>query len=159
MLATGISGLARPSAICNGSWLDESKAYSIITQEVYDHQFANGGIPAHEGLPHDQFSGFDGYAQPFNHQQPPFPGPPTPPNQHPVPAAARVLGQPQPGLSAASSADILPPLTKQELEDQAQSRRQGSNSDEDELTPAQSRRKAQNRAAYVPHAPIATLLS
>jgi len=40
-------------------------------------------------------------------------------------------------------------LTKQELEDQAQSRRQGSNSEEDDLTPAQSRRKAQNRAAYV----------
>ncbi|RKU45407.1 hypothetical protein DL546_005432 [Coniochaeta pulveracea] len=110
--------------------------------DAFDHQFANG-------IPHNQFSAFDSYTAPFNHQQQHFPGPPTPPSQHPV-AVQRVIAQPQPGLNAASIAPelpLLPPLTKQELEEQAQSRRQGSNSDEDELTPAQSRRKAQNRAA------------
>jgi hypothetical protein len=45
-----------------------------------------------------------------------------------------------------STADVLA-LSKTEPEDA--SRRQGSNSEEDDLTPAQSRRKAQNRAAYV----------
>jgi AP-1-like transcription factor len=37
------------------------------------------------------------------------------------------------------------PLTKEETDDHAN--RQGSNSDDEDLTPAQSRRKAQNRAA------------
>jgi hypothetical protein len=40
-------------------------------------------------------------------------------------------------------------MTKVESMEDAQNRRGGSNSEEDELTPAQSRRKAQNRAAYV----------
>ncbi|KAM7205627.1 fluconazole resistance protein 3 [Rhypophila sp. PSN 637] len=100
---------------------------------VYD-QFPNG-------IPHDQFPGFDNYAAQFNSQQS-FPGPPTPPNQHPAPV------QPSNGTArpTQSQADVLA-MTKMEAEDQAQARRQGSNSDEDELTPAQSRRKAQNRAA------------
>lgn len=50
--------------------------------------------------------------------------------------------------------DILPttkpdPGMMDDLQQQDQSRRGGSNSDDDEMTPAQSRRKAQNRAAYV----------
>ncbi|KAM7208946.1 fluconazole resistance protein 3 [Naviculisporaceae sp. PSN 640] len=100
---------------------------------VYD-QFPNG-------MPHEQFSGFDNYGAPYNSQQA-FPGPPTPPNQHPAPV------QPINGTAHPSQtpADVLA-LTKMEAEDQAQARRQGSNSEEDELTPAQSRRKAQNRAA------------
>jgi len=78
----------------------------------------------------------------FNPQQT-FPGPPTPPGQHPV-------AQPGNGSAhtahPAATADALA-ITKAENDEQ--SRRQGSNSDEEELTPAQSRRKAQNRAAYV----------
>ncbi|KAH8884318.1 hypothetical protein GQ53DRAFT_829978 [Thozetella sp. PMI_491] len=102
--------------------------------EVYD-QFPNG-LP-HQ---HDQFQpNFDGYA-PFNPQQS-FPGPPTPPNQHPG-----VHGQPQPVQPIGADAADLLPVTKTEASEQ--SHRQGSNSGEDdEQTPAQSRRKAQNRAA------------
>lgn len=100
---------------------------------VYD-QFPNG-------IPHEQFSGFDNYAAQYNSQTT-FPGPPTPPNQHP-PTVQPINGGAHPPQI---SADVLA-LTKMEAEDQAQARRQGSNSEEDELTPAQSRRKAQNRAA------------
>ena len=46
-------------------------------------------------------------------------------------------------------ADILP-MSK--VDPDQSSRNNASNSDEDDLTPAQSRRKAQNRAAYVPAA-------
>ncbi|KAK3941909.1 fluconazole resistance protein 3 [Diplogelasinospora grovesii] len=93
------------------------------------------------GIPQEQFQSFDNYA-PFNPQAA-FPGPPTPPNQHPA-----VHGQPINGSAhhAHPGADVLI-MTKSEAEDLAQNRRQGSNSEEDELTPAQSRRKAQNRAA------------
>ncbi|KAK5654418.1 hypothetical protein OQA88_7328 [Cercophora sp. LCS_1] len=101
--------------------------------EVYE-QFPNG-------MPHEPFQNFDNYVQ-FNAQQA-FPGPPTPPGQHPaaVPAVQPINGaarQPHPAADAVA-------VTKAESEEQ--SRRQGSNSEEDELTPAQSRRKAQNRAA------------
>ena len=97
--------------------------------EIYE-QFPNG-------LPHEPFQNFENYNQ-FN-PQPIFPGPPTPPGQHvaqPVNTAAAHAAPP--------AADALS-ITKAETDEQ--SRRQGSNSDEDELTPAQSRRKAQNRAA------------
>ncbi|KAK3383557.1 hypothetical protein B0T24DRAFT_53632 [Lasiosphaeria ovina] len=97
--------------------------------EVFE-QFPNG-------LPHDQFQNYDNYVQ-FN-AQPAFPAPPTPPGQHP--AVQPVNGATHP---TGAAGDLLP-LTKAETDEQ--SRRQGSNSDEDELTPAQSRRKAQNRAA------------
>ncbi|KAK3311419.1 uncharacterized protein B0T15DRAFT_74802 [Chaetomium strumarium] len=97
--------------------------------EIYD-QFPNG-------IPHEQFQNYDNYAQ-FNASQP-FPGPPTPPGQRPVP--------PVNGLVHGPTADLLP-AHKTEPDDQALNRRQGSNSaEEDDLTPAQSRRKAQNRAA------------
>jgi hypothetical protein len=133
----------RDSAFCqlrlgsSASDCGNERAYTIITQELFD-QYPNGLTP-------EQFHpNFDNYVQ-FNAGQA-FPGPPTPPGQLPVHAAVApvngVVHQPGP------TPDILP-VSKVEAEDQAQSRRQGSNSEEDDLTPAQSRRKAQNRAAYV----------
>ncbi|KAK4043828.1 hypothetical protein C8A01DRAFT_32147, partial [Parachaetomium inaequale] len=100
--------------------------------EIFD-QYPNA-------LPSEQFQNFDGFVQ-YNSGQA-FPGPPTPPGQLPVHAVvAPVNGAVhQPGPTT----EILP-LSKIEADDA--SRRQGSNSEEDDLTPAQSRRKAQNRAA------------
>ncbi|WYZ39198.1 hypothetical protein EsH8_III_001112 [Colletotrichum jinshuiense] len=112
--------------------------------------------------PNDQhFSSFDNYAAAqsqaqFNPQHASFngpPGPPTPPN-HGLPVQQSVQPQPQqPGRNAMSvppGQQINPqteaPVHKQEpFDDHA--RRGGSNSDDEDLTPAQSRRKAQNRAA------------
>ena len=111
-----------------GQW-----AYTIITQEIFE-QYPHG-------LPSDPFQAFDNYVQFNAGQQASFPGPPTPPGQLPARAPAGQLAH-QPG----STPDLLA-ITKAEADDQ--SRRQGSNSDEDDMTPAQSRRKAQNRAAYV----------
>lgn len=110
----------------------------MITQEVYE-QYPNG-------IPHEQFQNFDNYVQ-FNPAQT-FPGPPTPPGQAPIPAPV----QPGPINGAVPQArpptvEILP-LSKIDFDEQSR-RQQGSNSEEDDLTPAQSRRKAQNRAAYV----------
>lgn len=124
--------------------LDE-KAYTIITQEGFDH------------FPNDQFQNFEQYAAHFNPQQtfPGPPGPPTPPNQHPAALGGQQQQQQQAqtlngGAAAANMkaipADVLA-MTKAEPNDDLRGGRQGSNSDEDELTPAQSRRKAQNRAA------------
>ncbi|GAW22421.1 hypothetical protein EKO27_g3071 [Xylaria grammica] len=99
----------------------------------------------YESFPnHDQFQpNFDQYAQ-FNHHNQPFPGPPGPP----TPPNISLHGQNHTGSNGThqvknSQADILP-LTKP---DPDTSRQTGSNSDEDDLSPAQSRRKAQNRAA------------
>ncbi|PNH37923.1 hypothetical protein VD0004_g8872 [Verticillium dahliae] len=121
----------------------------------------------HQQQPH--FSSFDHYQAQFLHQQAqaaanpaaqvPFPGPPTPPNnptvrqqqqqqhrQEPPSQAAVGNGvhaqpiQPHPDAAAAAAAQ------KQEALDD-HNRRGGSNSDDDDMTPAQSRRKAQNRAA------------
>lgn len=100
--------------------------------EVFD-QFPNG-------LPQDQFQTFDTFAQYGQHQG--FPDPPTPPNQH-----TGRHGQPQLSQGMNGGADGLSLPKTETLEDLAQSRRQGSNSDDEDLTPAQSRRKAQNRAA------------
>ncbi|KAI1343331.1 hypothetical protein F5Y15DRAFT_231164 [Xylariaceae sp. FL0016] len=93
---------------------------------------------------------FDQYGQ-FNQQSQPFhgpPGPPTPPT-HPLHGQnsqtqlnTSLNGAQQPNKSH-SQPEILP-LAKQ---DPDANRMTGSNSEEDELTPAQSRRKAQNRAA------------
>ena len=128
--------------------LDE-KAYTIITQEGFDH------------FPNDQFQNFEQYAAHFNPQQtfPGPPGPPTPPNQHPAALGGQQQQQQAQTLNGGAAAanmkaipaDVLA-MTKAEPNDDLRGGRQGSNSDEDELTPAQSRRKAQNRAAYVvPH--------
>ncbi|KAK0723790.1 hypothetical protein B0T21DRAFT_293747 [Apiosordaria backusii] len=107
--------------------------------EVYE-QFPNG-------IPHEQFQNYDNFLQ-FNPAQT-FPGPPTPPGQVPVPAP--VQQQPHPINGAVPQArpptvEILPNLSKIDF-DELSRRQQGSNSEEDDLTPAQSRRKAQNRAA------------
>ncbi|KAK3393132.1 hypothetical protein B0H63DRAFT_11235 [Podospora didyma] len=108
------------------------EAYTIITQDGFEQRFPNG-------LP-DQYQTFDGFVG-FNPQQT-FPAPPTPPGQHP--AAVQPVNPAAHSSGPGPAADLLP-ITKAESDEQ--SRRQGSNSDEDELTPAQSRRKAQNRAA------------
>ncbi|KAJ4386237.1 AP-1-like transcription factor [Gnomoniopsis smithogilvyi] len=102
----------------------------------------------------EQFQNFDQYAAAhFNAQPPPpFPGPPTPPNHHP---SVHTNGQPQPShpaINGATGAAVkptqLPGLAMTKSEPMGDLDRQGSNSaDEEELTPAQSRRKAQNRAA------------
>ncbi|KAK0729682.1 hypothetical protein B0H67DRAFT_4911 [Lasiosphaeris hirsuta] len=110
-----------------------SEDFNTTTSPPVYEQFPNG-------IPHDQFQNFDNYVQ-FNATQT-FPGPPTPPGQHP---AQSVNGARQPPPPPASAAELLAAATKAENDEQ--NRRQGSNSEEDELTPAQSRRKAQNRAA------------
>ncbi|KAJ4298492.1 AP-1-like transcription factor [Collariella sp. IMI 366227] len=103
--------------------------------EIYD-QFPGG-------ISHDQYQNFDnanGYLQ-FNPAQA-FPNPPTPPVSHPVQGSVPpVNGFVQ---QSGPTPDVLA-VSKVEAEEQ--SRRQGSNSEEDDLTPAQSKRKAQNRAA------------
>ncbi|KAI1427249.1 hypothetical protein F5Y12DRAFT_181078 [Xylaria sp. FL1777] len=99
----------------------------------------------YESFPnHDQFpQNFDQYPQ-FNHHNQTFPGPPGPP----TPPNISLHGQNHTGTNGTlqakgSQADLLP-LTKQ---DPDTNRQTGSNSEEDDLSPAQSRRKAQNRAA------------
>ncbi|KAI0476096.1 hypothetical protein GGR56DRAFT_674599 [Xylariaceae sp. FL0804] len=105
--------------------------------EVYDG-FPNG----------EQFNtqNFDQYAQ-FNQPPQAFPGPPGPPTPpaHPMRGqnSAQVAGMNGAQQSKNLQADILP-MAKPDPDG---SRQTGSQSDEDELTPAQSRRKAQNRAA------------
>ncbi|KAJ4420849.1 AP-1-like transcription factor [Neurospora sp. IMI 360204] len=114
-----------------------SDDFNASPQELFD-QFPNG-------LSHDQFQNFEAFAQ-FNTQPSTFAGPPTPPTQQLPPTAQPING----AIHLQHSADLLQSLNnaKGELADEARARRQGSNSDEDEnLTPAQSRRKAQNRAA------------
>ncbi len=133
------------------------------------------GFPEFAG---DPFPAFENYGVQFPPapQQSVFPGPPTPPGQ-PLARPSAHAGQPQSlrpqqqvpastGIAVPlapasamitdpqSTPDILPNAKSEpgldDLQQQEQSRRGGSNSDDEELTPAQSRRKAQNRAAYVP---------
>ncbi|KAK4125056.1 hypothetical protein N657DRAFT_679842 [Parathielavia appendiculata] len=113
-----------------------SEDYNATSSPELFDQYPNG-------IPPEQFhTNFDNYVQ-FNHGQA-FPGPPTPPGHLPVHSAVApvngVVHQPGPTPE-------MVPVSKVEADDLAQSRRQGSNSEEDDLTPAQSRRKAQNRAA------------
>ncbi|PKS10447.1 hypothetical protein jhhlp_002198 [Lomentospora prolificans] len=110
-----------------------------------------------EHYPNDQpqyQATFDG-SFPTQFNQNAFPGPPTPPNQQ-QPAQALLNGvsaQVKPhGLDSlpvkqAESTSLEEQRKAQQAYAQAQSRRGQSNSDEEDLTPAQSRRKAQNRAA------------
>ncbi|ERS99582.1 bZIP transcription factor (Fcr3) [Sporothrix schenckii 1099-18] len=137
-----------------------SDDYTTTSPPEGFHEFANEHFPA-----------FENYGVQFAPQQPIFPGPPTPPGQSislgavhggqqqppPPQQHAPVTSVPATGPLATTSAmvidqDIL--STKPDLgmtddiqQQQDQSRRGGSNSDDDEMTPAQSRRKAQNRAA------------
>ncbi|KAI1658722.1 hypothetical protein F4813DRAFT_388488 [Daldinia decipiens] len=109
--------------------------------------------------PHDVYDGFQNseqfqqnfepYAQ-FNQQPQAFPGPPGPPTPptHPIHGQSSQSSQNQSQVNSASSvksnpADILPVAKP----DPDANRQTASNSDDDDLTPAQSRRKAQNRAA------------
>lgn len=129
--------------------------------EVYD-QFPN--VLPNEQFPtsrhEQQFRNYDSFVQ-FNPAQT-FPGPPTPPGQIPPPsghgAVAPVPVQAVPPATTTSAAitaaaqalsnpsDHLIPVSLFDPENERR-QRQGSHSDEEELTPAQSRRKAQNRAA------------
>lgn len=93
----------------------------------------------------DQLHNFDQYG-PFNHQaqQHAFQGPPGPPTPPTQPVQARNLSQSNgPAKSHQPQVDVIP-MTKSDPDG---SRQTGSNSDDEDLTPAQSRRKAQNRAA------------
>ncbi|KAI0149559.1 hypothetical protein GGR57DRAFT_225096 [Xylariaceae sp. FL1272] len=104
--------------------------------EIYE-QFQN----------HDHFQqpNFEHFSQFNNHQAQAFhgpPGPPTPPNLPLHGQNQAVVDDAQ--QMKAHQPDLMP-VTKQDPE--MNSRNTGSNSDEDDLTPAQSRRKAQNRAA------------
>ncbi|KAK7451953.1 bZIP transcription factor [Colletotrichum acutatum] len=122
--------------------------YTIMTdQDVYAE------------YPNDQqhFNNFDNYAaaQQFNPQHTSFPGPPgppTPPN-HGLPVQQPVQQQrtQHNGMSAPpvqqikAQPDAL--IHKQEPLDDHSRRGQSNSDDEENMTPAQSRRKAQNRAA------------
>lgn len=99
----------------------------------------------------DHFQNFEQYAQ-LNHAAAPnFPGPPGPPTPptHPMHSQGHAGGVNANLAHKNPQADILP-MSK--VDPDQSSRNNASNSDEDDLTPAQSRRKAQNRAAYVPAA-------
>jgi len=128
VLSTATGGRPPPNA------RSTSLTQALPTQEVFD------------GIPSEHFQGFDTYAAQFNLQSGAFAGPPTPPG-----AAGHAAPQQQPPVNGAQpiKADILPlaAADPNSPDDLAQARRGGSNSDEDEMTPAQSRRKAQNRAA------------
>lgn len=137
----------QPTLLASGScWMrgNMSKAYTFLTQDAFDH---------YQG---EHFQNFDQYtAAHFNTQPAPFPGPPTPPSQtqHPVVHNAQSHPAAHHGINGAAPTVKPPPqpnglaMTKTEPLGDIDGR-QGSNSaDEEDLTPAQSRRKAQNRAA------------
>ncbi|OAA42701.1 bZIP transcription factor (Fcr3) [Metarhizium rileyi] len=97
----------------------------------------------------DQFQGFEynqGFHNPSQHQSSGFPGPPTPPNpakfasQQP---ASQIHHQPP---SANGQLNCTMSASRSDGADDSNHTRVGSDED-DSLTPAQSRRKAQNRAA------------
>lgn len=112
-------------------------------QEVFDH-FSND----------QQYQAFDnGFQQHFN--QPGFPGPPTPPNQAKQPGQPVLNGRPHSVKQLPLDA-LVPAKAEAGAEGDAlqkqnplaqQPRSRASNSDDEDMTPAQSRRKAQNRAA------------
>ncbi|KAI1160222.1 hypothetical protein F5B18DRAFT_633714 [Nemania serpens] len=125
--------------------LTPSHSNSATSEEFARNNHSQSPHEIYDSFPnHDQFpQNFDQYAQ-FNHNNQTFsgpPGPPTPPN-------LPLIGQNHAGMNGShqaknGQADILP-LAKS---DPDPNRNTGSNSDEDDLSPAQSRRKAQNRAA------------
>jgi len=124
-----------------GRWLLSLRGVHELTQSSLAQE-------GYADFPADQNFGHVDFTQ-FNHQHQTFAGPPTPPNQPIVGQAA----QQHFVNSHLKQAEIAPqPQTKIEpggADDQQGNARGHSNSEEDELTPAQSRRKAQNRAAYV----------
>ncbi|KAI1362446.1 hypothetical protein F5Y08DRAFT_341668 [Xylaria arbuscula] len=138
-------GGAQPYQFMGISPITPSHSNSAASEEFSGH--SNHNQSPHEIYEsfsnHDQFpQNLDQYSQ-FNHHNQTFPGPPGPPTPPNI-----ALGQNQTGTSGShhakgNQADILP-LTKP---DPDPNRQTGSNSEEDDLSPAQSRRKAQNRAA------------
>ncbi|KAI9163341.1 Fluconazole resistance protein 3 [Paramyrothecium foliicola] len=134
--------------------------------------FANTSPPdTFDGMPpSDHFQAFDFPQGPFNgHQQPTgtrFPGPPTPPgqssvfghgqhqlhqhqqHQHQPPAQHHHDAINDPAAGNGLPQSISPSLDKSEPSDDAAHGRNNGSEDDDSMTPAQSRRKAQNRAAY-----------
>ncbi|RYP73931.1 hypothetical protein DL770_007691 [Monosporascus sp. CRB-9-2] len=111
--------------------------------EDYNHQ---SPPEVYEGYQNnDQLHNFDQYGQ-FNPQtqQHAFQGPPGPPTPPTQPVQARNLSQSSgPAKNHQPQVDLIP-MAKSDPDG---SRQTGSNSDDEDLTPAQSRRKAQNRAA------------
>lgn len=103
-----------------------------------------------DGLPqtNDQFSTFN-YSQGFNANPPQptngYPGPPTPPSQNAF--AVQQAQQQQQGNGNVSNP--MQPRTGSDGNSEDGAAPRGASEDDDNLTPAQSRRKAQNRAAYV----------
>lgn len=130
--------------ITSAAFLLDRMAYTTFTQNTF------------EQCPGDQqYQDFDPYASHFHPPSAAFPGvpgPPTPPNQHPIVHDGQ--HHPQHGLNGAAGLAFGPtqadglPITKADSNgDLEANARQGSNSEEDDSTPAQTRRKAQNRAA------------
>ncbi|KAI1405154.1 hypothetical protein F4819DRAFT_30885 [Hypoxylon fuscum] len=124
--------------------LTPSHSNSAASEEFNNHSPHD----VYEGFQNnDQFQqNFEQYAQ-FNDQPQAFPGPPGPPTPPTHPMRSQ-NGQNQSQVNGSSGgksnqADILP-MAKPDPDG---SRNTASNSDDDDLTPAQSRRKAQNRAA------------
>jgi AP-1-like factor len=107
---------------------------------------------AFDPIPSEPFNAFD-YGQPFNNhpQAHAFPGPPTPPSQnsysHQYPnqqQSAQMQNGAANGGRSSSNGDA-PGVPKSEGSAEDASMLRGS--DDEDMTPAQSRRKAQNRAA------------
>ncbi|KAL2161199.1 hypothetical protein VTH06DRAFT_8418 [Thermothelomyces fergusii] len=116
---------------------DDSSAKS--PPEMFD-QYPNG-------IPAEPFRNFDGYVH-FSPAPSSFPGPPTPPGQFPVHAAAVAPVNGAGPLHPPGPTPKVLHVAKVEAEDNNNTgRKPHSNSEDDDLTPAQSRRKAQNRAA------------
>lgn len=107
---------------------------------------------AFEHFSNDQQSFQPAFDGTFTAQFPPtaFPGPPTPPNQQSTSqtllngVSSQIKPHSLDALAVNADANADESLKAQAF---AQSRRGQSNSDDEDLTPAQSRRKAQNRAA------------
>ncbi|KFG85546.1 bZIP transcription factor (Fcr3) [Metarhizium anisopliae] len=106
-------------------------------------------VDGFDGIPNtDQFQGFEynqGFHNPSQHQTPGFPGPPTPPNPATYTSQQSI---PQLHQAASSNGPLNSTLSGARSDGADDNSHTRGGSDEDEsLTPAQSRRKAQNRAA------------
>ncbi|KAI0391695.1 hypothetical protein F5Y17DRAFT_439438 [Xylariaceae sp. FL0594] len=127
--------------------LTPSHSNSATSDEFGHNAHSRSPNELYEPFPsHDQYSQpFDPYAPPFNHQNQAYPGPPGPPTPPNLPMQGQSNAVLNGGLALKTGqADVLS-LTKHDPDAHRQTG--GSNSEEDEVSPAQSRRKAQNRAA------------
>lgn len=135
-------GLFKPAPPClAAAFLLDERTYSTITQDCFEP------CPGEE-----PYQSFDPYAAHFD-PSPAFAGPPTPPNTHPIVHNGQ-FHPPHDLHSAAALAFGASPVDDSYLRklepngDADANTRQGSNSaEEDDSTPAQAKRKAQNRAA------------